>query len=94
MTGEPKRQLEEAAAAIDLAVKLLRNEMPLFEAFLKECLDMENFGHIIDPTLYRDPERRAVSNLLEPLFKAALGLVVAFDVQKAKAERALEKVGR
>ena len=87
-----QEQINGAAQAISTAVLLLRMEMPTIEAFLKECRDMENFGHIVDPTLYKNSERKAVSALLEPLFEAAIEFVTKHDAQLAKSKEALAKV--
>lgn len=87
-----RRELESANAAITTAAMLLGAERDLFERFLKEERDMENFGHIVDPTLWKDPERRAVSALLEPLYRAALDFLAVHDRQIAAAKSALEKV--
>jgi hypothetical protein len=89
---DPRRELESANAAITTAAMLLSAERDLFERFLKEARDMENFGHIVNPTLYRDPERRAMSALLAPLYKAALDFLAVHDRQIAEAKAALEKV--
>ena len=88
----PKQKLEAAARAISTAATLLNMEMPTMVAFLKECHDMENFGHLIDPTLYGNSERKAVAALLEPLFEAARNFTVAYDRHTADAKAALEKV--
>lgn len=92
MSTGPAGKLEGAAHAISTAVLLLRMEQPTFEAFLKECRDMESFGPIFDPTLYNKSERRAVSAVLEPLFRAAVDFVKAYDAHIAKAKGALAKV--
>ena len=88
----PKQKLEAASNAISTAAMVLKMEMPTFEAFLEECRDMDNFGHIVDPTLYNKSERKAVSALLEPMFKAAVTFVKAYDAQLAEAQAALKKV--
>lgn len=62
------------------------------EEFLREAVDMENFGHIVDPTLYRDSERRAASALVTPLFEAALSFLRIHDEQTKRANAALDKV--
>jgi len=53
---------------------------------------MENFGHIVDPTLFRSSERQAVETLMKPLYQAALDFLDAHDRQVAAARKALEKV--
>ncbi len=78
--------------AISAAHAILLLEMPTIEAFLKECYDMENFGAIVNPTLYRNPERRAVAATLEPICAAARRFVREYDAQAAKAQAALDKV--
>jgi hypothetical protein len=90
--NEAQQKLDAAAKAVSTAVMILKMELPTMQAFLKEARDMDNFGHIIDPTLFRDSERRAVSAVVEPLFKAALAFVAAHDDQVAKARAALDKV--
>ncbi len=90
----PQAQIESAAHAISKAVMVLKMEMPTIEAFLKEARDMENFGHIADPTLYNKSERKAVSALLVPLFQAAVTFTAAYEDHIKKAKAALEKVQR
>ncbi len=88
----PVEKLQYATQAVATAVMILKMEMPTIEAFLKEARDMENFGHIVDPTLYNKTERRAVSAVVEPLFAAATTFVRAYDEHLAKSKAALEKV--
>jgi hypothetical protein len=64
----PRELHRGAGTAVSTAIQVLKMEQPTFEAFLRECRDMENFGHIVDPRLYKDPERKAVSALMQPLF--------------------------
>ncbi|HLH95061.1 MAG TPA: hypothetical protein VKW08_08075 [Xanthobacteraceae bacterium] len=90
--ADPKEQLMAASSVINTAVALLRSEQPTFEAFLEECRNVDSFGHIVDPTLFRDPERRAVSALMNPLYEAALDFIRAYDEQTKRAKAALEKV--
>lgn len=92
MNDEAKERLAKAAHAVHTAVTLLKMEMPTIEAFLKESRDMENFGHVIDPTLFRDPARRAANAIVEPMFKAAVAFVAAHDEQLARSKAALAKV--
>src|ERR1700690_3768595 len=92
MQATAKDALLCASSVIATAVEILRPELPTMEAFLKEARDMENFGHIIAPTLYRDQERRAVSALLEPLFEQAVSFVKLYDGLTAKSKEALAKV--
>jgi hypothetical protein len=89
---DPKERLLSAGSAITTAVMMLRHEQETFEAFLKECRDMENFGHIVDPTLFMNPERSAASALMRPLFEAAIAFIRAHDEQVTRARAALTKV--
>ncbi|BCW88028.1 hypothetical protein sos41_11660 [Alphaproteobacteria bacterium SO-S41] len=92
-TKEDAREaLLQAGASISAAVAILAPHMPLFDQFEAEERDMENFGHIIDPTLYRSSERRAAAALMSPIFKAARAFVNALETQSANAREALEKV--
>lgn len=89
---DAKQQLSGAAQAIGTAILLLKSEQPIMEEFLQECRDMDNFGYVVSPTLANDPERRAVSALMEPLFQAAVDFVRLYDAHTAKTKRALAKV--
>lgn len=90
--SDPKQRLHSASQAISTAVQLLKSELPTMEAFLEESRKMESIGPIVDPTLFKDSERRAVSALMQPLFEAAVKFVQAYDTQVAKAKDALAKV--
>jgi hypothetical protein len=93
MAGDDaKARLLAASQAVSTAVMVLQMEKPTMEAFLKEARDMDNFGYIVNPTLANDSERRAVSAMLEPLFKAALDFLTAYDTQLARSKDALAKV--
>lgn len=74
------------------AVMLLKCELPTMEALLKETRDMDNFGWAVDPTLFRDSERRAASAVVTPLFEAAVEFVHRYNAHVAKAKDALAKV--
>jgi hypothetical protein len=87
----PREKIEAAGTAVSTAIQVLKMEQPTFEAFLRECRDMENFGHIVDPTLYKDPERKAVNALMQPLFAAAIIFVAEYERHIAKANAALKK---
>lgn len=89
---DARSELESANAAITTAAMVLAAHRDLFERFLKEVCDMDNFGHIVNPTLYRDSERLAMSALLTPLYRAALDFLAVHDRQIAAAKVALEKV--
>lgn len=90
--AQPSEKLQSAAQAVSTAVMVLKMEMPTFEAFLEECRGMENFGHGVDPTLYMNSERKAVSALMEPLFKSAVAFVAGYEAHIAQAQAALKKV--
>lgn len=90
--SDAMEQLQSAAQAVSTAVLILRMELPTIEAFLKESRNMDNFGHIVDPTLFKKSERRAANAVVEPLFKAAAAFVAAYDTHVTKAREALEQV--
>lgn len=90
--SEAAQKLIAAGQAVSTAVMILRMELPTMEAFLREGRAIENFGHIVDPTLYRDSERRAASSVVTPLFEAAVAFVNAHDDQIARSRAALERV--
>lgn len=78
---ERRAALHAASLALSAATGILRPHLPLFEQFKREQADMENFGHIFDPTLYRSQERREVAAVMAPLYEAAQRLVETFDAQ-------------
>lgn len=84
--------LHTAAHAVSTAVMVLKMEQPTFEAFLKEARDMENFGHIVNPTLYMSPERQGANAIVQPLFEAALKFIAEYELHIARSKAALKKV--
>lgn len=90
--NEAHAKLHSAAQAISTAALILKMEMETMEAFQKEARDMENFGHIVDPTLYRDSERRAAAAVVGPLFDLAVSFVKKYDEHIARSKAALQKV--
>lgn len=90
--SDPKDDLMSAVRAVSTAVTILKMEMPTIEAFLKESRDMDNFGHVVDPTLWMNSERRAANAIVQPLFKEAAAFVAAYDAQVARSSAALKKV--
>jgi hypothetical protein len=90
--AEGRRRIEAASAAIQTAAHCIRSERETIRAFLKESRDMDNFGHVVDPTLWNNPERRAVDAVLRPIFEEAERFLNAFDVQMEKATAALRHV--
>lgn len=89
---EAKAALTEAAAAINLCATILRPHVEFFSRYENERRHMENFGHIVDPTLFRDSERRAADAIMAPLFRGAQEFLHTIDLQVAAAKGALEKV--
>ncbi len=82
MTIEQAREaMLQANASIRTAIELLRPHLPLFEAFAAEQRNMESIGHIINPTLYRSSERRAVADAVGPIYEHACRLVETFDTK-------------
>lgn len=90
--SEASEQLGRAAHAVSTAVMLLQMEMPTIQAFLKESRDMDNFGHSVNPTLWKKPERRAADAIVRPMFEAAVRFVAVHNEHLAKAQDALAKV--
>lgn len=89
---DPQDKLLSASLAIETAVKLIRSEMPAIEAFLVAARNMENWGHSITPTLYRESTRCAVNAVLRPLFTSAALFVHEYDEHAAKSKAALDAV--
>lgn len=89
-----REDLHEMAVAISFAVSTIKPHLPTIEAFLRECNDMENFGCLINPTLYMSSERRAVEAFLRPICEAAREFAKAVDAQQEHAKAALAKVQR
>lgn len=89
---DASQQLAEANAAISTAALILGTQREVFEQFMRESRDMDNIGHIVDPTLWNKPERRAVDALLKPLYQAALDFLKSHDRQITATKTALAKV--
>lgn len=89
---EAREQLAEACMIISHATDLIRPYAPLFEQFRQETERMESAGPIIDPTLFKSSERRATEAFLKPIFEAAEQFIRTVDVQKARAQVALDQV--
>jgi len=87
-----REQLLSAANAITTAAFILKADLPTMTAFQEEARNMENFGHVVDPTLYRDPERRAVAAVVSPLFDLAVEFVKKYDAHIAQSKAALKQV--
>jgi hypothetical protein len=95
MSKESARQeLLELGQAINTAVVLLRPHMDLIARYEKERRDMDNFGSIVNPTLFNNSERRAVDAIMAPLYAKARELVETYEIQMATAATALAKVKR
>lgn len=69
--------LREANAAISMAVLIIRAHQPVIEQFLEEAVRADSVMPIVNPTLYMSRERRGVSDLMTPVYKAAAELLVA-----------------
>jgi len=87
-----KERMFLASETISAAVGLIREELPTIEAFLKECRDMKSFDRLAGQTTFKNSERRAVSALLEPVFKSAKQLVATYDSQAVRGRAALDAV--
>ncbi|CCJ07044.1 hypothetical protein [Methylocystis sp. SC2] len=89
---ERRAALQAASLALNAAVGILRPHVALFEAFKQERADMESFGPVLAPGLYLDREKRAVSDLMAPLYEAGQRLVETFDTQiEAVVEQASQR---
>lgn len=51
--AEAEAALRGAFASISVALALLEPHLPFFERFEKEARDLESFGHIVDPSLFK-----------------------------------------
>lgn len=89
---QAKEALNTLNAAIGAAVVLIEGERETLEQFFEEERLMENVGPILDPSLFKDAERRAVSALLSPIYREALNLVTVYHQQLGRAADALEQV--
>jgi hypothetical protein len=87
-----KQKLMELGAVISTAAMLLTPYKPLIEQYRREREHMDAFGPIIDPTLWKNPERQAVDAFMGPLYEAALLFVLTYEKQIAKAAGALATV--
>lgn len=87
-----RQQLEEATAVLATCRHLLDGIRPTLETFMEESRHMDNIGHILDPTLFNSPERRAAEALLKPIFKSGLDFLRTYDAQTSAGKAALEKV--
>lgn len=86
---EAREALEALNSSIATAVLLIRSKADILARFLAEDRHMENFGPILDPTLFRDPERAEAAAILKPVYQAASDLVAAYDRQETKLRAAL-----
>lgn len=86
MTSDEAREaLDAANRALALAAELIRPHLPILDQFEKDSRRIETFGAILDPTLYRDPERRRAADLLGPCYLGARGFLAAMDRARTKA---------
>ena len=93
MTKEDaKAELNAAAAAVATAVMVLQPHLGLFDRFEAERRRMENFGSVLNPSLFNSSERRAVEALLAPMFLASADLVRNYRAQVKRSAEALAKV--
>ena len=94
MNMTPKERLEYLNISIAMAVQLIGEQRGTIEAFQKEARDMENFGHIVDPTLYINRERQITAQILGPIYDAALNFVKVYESHTAKMKDAIAKVSK
>ena len=92
MTKEDaKAELNAAAAAVATAVMVLQPHLGLFDRFEAECRRMENFGAVLNPSLFNSSERRAIE-ALGSMFLASADLVRNYQAQVKRSAEALAKV--
>ncbi|WP_420104113.1 hypothetical protein [Bosea sp. (in: a-proteobacteria)] len=91
--AEAREQLLQLGQAISVAVMVLRPHADLIRRYQQERRDMESFGHIVNPTLYKSSERQATDAVMAPIYSEALRFVETYDRQCAAAQDALAKVG-
>jgi hypothetical protein len=87
-----RAELETALAAIGVAAELLAPHRDLFDRYARERRDMDNFGHIVDPTLFKSSERRATDAIVGPCFAIARDFLVTIEEQKRRTREALGAV--
>lgn len=73
-----------AMEAIGMFRLMLSQHRPQFEALLKAKNDMDNFGGLLDPTLYRDMIQSKSFEQQIRLVKAALAFLDAVDLVAAE----------
>lgn len=81
---DAREELDQANGCINVAVTLLRPNVDLMRRFREERRSLESVGPVLAPALFLDREKRAVGDMLAPVYEAAEKLVAEFD----KAERA------
>lgn len=91
---DDRRLLLDAVSAIGFMAEMLRAHEPLIQRYLAEAERMDNIGPILDPTLFKSPERRSVDAMMRPLFKASRDFLIAYDSTLAVTTEALAKVTR
>lgn len=64
---------------------VLAMERKLIDAFLKEAADLESFGHILHPTLFRQAQSEPWRDEINRMLRAA----VAFDEAYVRMEQSL-----
>lgn len=88
--GEPQTQAEvdmrhkAAMDAIGLLGQLLQMHRPAMEALVKSHRDMDSFGAILNPTLYRQMIYSKSLDQQLRLVKAALSFMAVLDEVKAE----------
>lgn len=87
-----REALQEAAAAVSVAAEILKPHADFFERYAREAESMDSVGPILNPTLFKDPERVAVDRFMRPIFAAARAFVRDVENQKRRAAEALAKV--
>jgi hypothetical protein len=89
---EAKAALDDVNVRIGLAREILKPAEPMIARYLKERTSFDSIGPIVDPTLWKNPERQAVEKMLTPLYEAAQTFIRDIDLQMAIVKAAMEKV--
>lgn len=89
---EAKAALDDVNVRIGLAREILKPAETMIAQYLKERTRFESIGPILDPTLWKNPERQAVEKMLTPLYEAAQTFIRDIDLQMTIIKAAMEKV--
>lgn len=81
-----RQELMTANIELMQAAMMIEKHRSLIVQFLAESASMASVGPILDPTLWKNPERQRCEAIMKPLFESALRFV---DVATATREATL-----